>query len=81
MKNRAFALIIERDLGGYYGFCPRLKGSYTMGRTYEETLNKLKNNVLLHLASRRCRRREKIPPPEFIGMTWEQLIKSAAGHG
>jgi predicted RNase H-like HicB family nuclease len=81
MKNRAIELIIERDLGGYYGFCPQFRGSYTVGRTYDETLNRLKDNIQLCLSSGRGRHHPKAPTPEFVGMTWEQLIRSAESHG
>ena len=78
MRNHAFALIIERDAGGYYGFCPQLRGSYTVGLTYDDALNKLKNNVFLYLATMPGRRRRNARPPVFVGMTWEQLTRDRA---
>jgi predicted RNase H-like HicB family nuclease len=74
VKTRRFAVIIDRDLAGYCGFCPQLRGTYTLGRTYEETLQNLKNNIMLYLAARAGRSR-KIPQPEFICLTWDELVK------
>ena len=76
MKNTPYALIIERDAGGYYGFCPQLHGSYTVGLTYQETLKKLKDNVRLHLAAMPGKRHDKTRAPMFVDMTWEQLIRN-----
>jgi predicted RNase H-like HicB family nuclease len=74
VKTRRFAVIIDRDLAGYSAFCPQFRGSYTLGRTYQETLRNLECNIMLYLAARSgCR--GKIAQPEFIRLTWDELMK------
>ena len=73
-NNRQFVMVIDRGPSGYCGFCPQLRGSYTLGQTYDETLQNLKNNVRLYLAAR-AGRGAPIPRPEFIPMSWDDLLR------
>jgi len=42
MSAYKFSVVIEKDINGYFAFCPELQGCYTQGDTYEE-VQKLKN--------------------------------------
>ena len=42
-------MIIEKDVHGYYAFCPDLPGCQTQGDSLEETLANIKEAVSLYL--------------------------------
>ena len=47
-----FSVVIEKDKDGYFAFSPELQGCYTQGRTYEETLQNIKDAITLHVEDR-----------------------------
>ena len=49
MKTYKFSVIIEKDVEGFFAFCPKLQGCYTQGNTSEEVLNNIKDAIHLHL--------------------------------
>ncbi len=52
MKKYRFSVVIEKDMEGYYAFCPELQGCYTQGDSYEEVLGYIKDAIILHLEDR-----------------------------
>ena len=67
MKKYKFSIVIEKDLEGYFTFCPELQGCYTQGSTYEEVLENIKDAIKLHLEDR-MENGEEIPILEFINL-------------
>jgi predicted RNase H-like HicB family nuclease len=49
MQTYDLPTIIEKDEGGYIGYCPELQGCYAQGETYEECLRNLKDAIALHI--------------------------------
>jgi len=49
MSAYKFSVVIERDIDGYFAFCPELQGCYTQGDTYEEVLANIKDAIHLHI--------------------------------
>ncbi len=52
MAAYRFSVIIEKDSGGYFAFCPELQGCYTQGDTYEAVLENAKDVIRLHIEDR-----------------------------
>lgn len=68
MQNYRFSVIVERDKGGYFAFCPELQGCYTQGDSYEETLKNIKDAIRLHVEDR-LGSGEEIPKLDSISLT------------
>ena len=68
MKTYRFSVVIERDLEGFFAFCPELQGCYTQGNTYEEVLNNIKDAIHLHLEDR-IENNEEIIQSELVSLT------------
>ena len=41
--------VIEKDINGYYAYCPELKGCQTQGDTLDEVYENLKEAIDLYL--------------------------------
>ncbi|TSA06587.1 MAG: type II toxin-antitoxin system HicB family antitoxin [Deltaproteobacteria bacterium] len=63
-----FSVIIEKDIDGYFAFCPELQGCYTQGDTYEEVLGNIKDSIRLHVEDR-IENGEDIPQAESVSLT------------
>ena len=61
-------VVIEKDVAGYFAFCPELQGCYTQGDSYEEALGNIKDAIRLHLEDR-IKDGEAIPMVESISLT------------
>lgn len=68
MKNYRLSVVIEKDVDGYFAFCPELQGCYTQGDSYEEALENIKDAIRLHLEDR-IDDAEEIPIVESISLT------------
>ncbi|KAF5435028.1 putative nuclease of the RNAse H fold, HicB family [Candidatus Methanophagaceae archaeon] len=68
MKNYRLSVVIEKDVEGYFAFCPELQGCYTQGDSYEEALENIKDAIRLHLEDR-IEEGEAIPMVESISLT------------
>ncbi|MDP3030412.1 MAG: type II toxin-antitoxin system HicB family antitoxin [Deltaproteobacteria bacterium] len=63
-----FSVIIEKDIDGYFAFCPELQGCYTQGDTYEEVLGNIKDAIRLHVEDS-IENGEDIPQAESVSLT------------
>ena len=52
MGNYHFAIVVEKDKHGYFGYCPELQGCYTQGETFEEVIGNIKDAIKLHVDDR-----------------------------
>jgi predicted RNase H-like HicB family nuclease len=52
MKNITLPIVIEGDADGYFVSCPALQGCYSLGDTYEEAVENIKDAVRLHIEDR-----------------------------
>ncbi len=68
MNKYKFSVVIEKDVDGYFAFCPELQGCYTQGDTYEEVLENIKDAIRLHIEDR-IENNEDIPQSESISLT------------
>ena len=68
MKNYRLSVVIEKDVDGYFAFCPELQGCYTQGDSYEEAFENTKDAIRLHLEDR-IEDAEEIPIVESISLT------------
>lgn len=63
-----FSVIVEKDIDGYFVFCPELQGCYTQGNTYEEALENIKDAIRLHIEDR-IESGEEIPQADSVSLT------------
>ena len=68
MKEYKFSVVIEKDIDGYFAFCPELQGCYTQGDSYEEVLEGIKDAINLHIEDR-IESGEEIPQAESVSLT------------
>ncbi len=52
MVTSKFSVVIEKNSGGYFAFCPELQGCYTQDDIYEEVLENIKDAIRLHIEYR-----------------------------
>jgi predicted RNase H-like HicB family nuclease len=72
MSVYKFSVVIEKDIDGYFAFCPELQGCYTQGDTYEETLENIKDAIRLHIEDR-LETGEEIPQAESVSLTMMEV--------
>jgi len=72
MSVYKFSVVIERDVNGYFAFCPELQGCYTQGDTYEETLENIKDAIRLHIEDR-LETGEEIAQAESVSLTMMEV--------
>jgi len=48
MTNYKISVVIEKDIDGYYAYCPELQGCYTQADTYEDAIKNIKDAIKLH---------------------------------
>ncbi len=68
MKKYRFSVVVEKDEGGYFAFCPELQGCYTQGNTYEEAIGNIKDATRLHIEDR-VESKEAVKRAENISLT------------
>ena len=52
MGDYRFAIVVEKDMEGYFAYCPELQGCYTQGETFEEVIENIKDAIKLHIEDR-----------------------------
>jgi len=72
MSVYKFSVVIERDVDGYFAFCPELEGCYTQCSTYEAVLENIKDAIRLHIEDR-LETGEEIPQAESLSLTMMQV--------
>lgn len=68
MSIYKFSVVVERDINGYFAFCPELQGCYTQGDTYEEALENIKDAIRLHIEDR-IESGEEVPQADSVSLT------------
>ena len=63
-----FSVVVEKDIDGYFAFCPELQGCYTQGDTYEEALENIKDAIRLHIEDR-IESGEEVPQADSVSLT------------
>lgn len=72
MSAYKFSVVVEKDIDGYFAFCPELQGCYTQGETYEEVLANIKDAIRLHIEDR-IESGEEIPQSESVSLTMMEV--------
>jgi len=73
MGNYRFAIVVEKDKQGYFGYCPELQGCYTQGETYEEVIENIKDAIKLHVEDR-LTNNESVTTSEIISLSSVEVI-------
>ena len=68
MSVYKFSVVVEKDIDGYFAFCPGLQGCYTQGDTYEEALKNIKDAIRLHIEDR-IESGEEVPQTDSVSLT------------
>ncbi len=68
MKAYKISVVVEKDVDGYYAYCPELQGCYSQGETYEEVIENIKDAIKLHIEDR-IEHGEEIPQSEMTSLT------------
>jgi predicted RNase H-like HicB family nuclease len=68
MPRYRFSVVVEKDVDGYFAFCPELQGCYAQGQTYEEVVGNIRNAIQLHVEDR-LEAGEEIGQPEAVSLT------------
>ena len=63
-----FSVVVEKDIDGYFAFCPELQGCYTQGDTYEKVLENINDAIRLHIEDR-IESGEEIPQADSVSLT------------
>ncbi|MCL4796910.1 MAG: type II toxin-antitoxin system HicB family antitoxin [Bryobacteraceae bacterium] len=66
---RKASVVIEKDVHGYYAWCPELKGCQSQGTTLEETLTHIREAIELYL--------ETLPPEERDLLLSQEILTTA----
>lgn len=61
------SVVLEKDKGGYFAYCPQLPGCATQGATYEEALANIQDAVQLNIEDRKAAG-EAIPLIESVSV-------------
>ena len=74
MKELKIKLLvcIKKDNGGFYAFCPALRGAYADGETIEEALENYKDVATAHILSM-LKHNEPLPVGQFLSVK-ERII-------
>ncbi len=72
MSAYKFSVVVEKDMDGYFAFCPELQGCYTQGDTYEEVLANIRDAIRLHIEDR-IDSGEEIPQAESVSLTMMEV--------
>ena len=70
MKEKfVFQVIVEQDEAGYFvAECPALKACYTQGKTFEESIENIKDVIALCLRDLKKSGKKAPRQPEIIGV-------------
>ena len=68
MRNYHFAIVVEKDKQGYFGYCPELQGCYTQGETFEEVIENIKDAIKLHVEDRLANN-EAVTTSEIVSLS------------
>jgi predicted RNase H-like HicB family nuclease len=66
--------IIEKDLNGYYAYCPALKGCQSQGETLEEIQTNIQEAIELYVETLSNLERQTLSQREVTTMTWEVQV-------
>lgn len=68
MQSYLLDVVVEKDVDGYFVYCPSLQGCYSQGSTYEEALENIRDAIKLHLEDRTASG-EPLPSAQAISVT------------
>jgi len=60
------SITIERDMYGYYAFCPELEGCQTQGESIEEVLRNVKEAIELYLETMAEEEKKEVLSKEIL---------------
>jgi predicted RNase H-like HicB family nuclease len=68
---RKASVVIEKDEGGFYAWCPELKWCQSQGNTLEETVVNIKEAIELYLETLTAEERDVLLSREILTTTVE----------
>ena len=65
------SIVIEKDINGYFAFCPELKGCQTEGDTFDEAYASIKEAIELYLETLKSSEINQILNKEIFTTNYE----------
>lgn len=69
--SRRLNVIIEKDINGYYAYCPELEGCHTQGETFDEVMKNIKEAIELYVETLSEEERKELQTKEIITTSYE----------
>ena len=68
---RRLNVIVEKDINGYYAYCPELEGCHTQGETFDEVMKNIKEAIELYVETLSEEERKELQTKEIITTSYE----------
>ena len=68
---RRFNVIVEKDINGYYAYCPELEGCHTQGETFDEVMKNIKEAIELYVETLNEEEKKELQTKEIITTSYE----------
>ena len=69
--SRRLNVIIEKDINGYYAYCPELEGCHTQGETFDEVMKNIKEAIELYVETLNEEEKKELQTKEIITTSYE----------
>lgn len=69
--SRRLNVIIEKDINGYYAYCPELEGCHTQGETFDEVMKNIKEAIELYVEMLNEEEKKELQTKEIITTSYE----------
>ncbi|MCH7722772.1 MAG: type II toxin-antitoxin system HicB family antitoxin [Bacteroidetes bacterium] len=68
---RRLNVIVEKDINGYYAYCPELEGCHTQGETFDEVMKNIKEAIELYVETLNEEEKKELQTKEIITTSYE----------
>ena len=68
---RRLNVIVEKDINGYYAYCPELEGCHTQGETFDEVMKNIKEAIELYVETLNEEEKKELQTKEIITTIYE----------
>lgn len=62
---------MEKDINGYYAYCPELEGCHTQGETFDEVMKNIKEAIELYVETLNEEEKKELQTKEIITTSYE----------
>jgi len=69
--SRRLNVIVEKDMNGYYAYCPELEGCHTQGDTFDEVIKNMKEAIELYVETLNEDEKKELQTKEIFTTSYE----------